>query len=415
MVQGTNIVSIDPSGEKTVLKIQGVNWGGMENTDGVPRGLAFGQANIDTIATQLIEDGFNAVRLSISAMGVVLNTPSNIRTFVDPLINPTIGGAKTYINMLQAVVQSLGKSQIGVVLDIRKLDPSFPAGGGETLWFSDEFSIADFDEALVTLAQSLCSNNYWNIIGIDLKNEPIGGCWPGATGECSGTLNWQAAASRFSSILLSECPSWLVFVQGLADRNLELIGTNSVRYFYDDWRGSSLSSAATDPVVIPDFPNKVVYSPHFYSPSVFPSTYFFVESNFSTGAFQEFTSSQNATLQSNMNSVMDRAFGDISGNAPVVIGEFGGIFGKADIGAAKTSTRALENIIEYINSNELSGGFMYSLTPDNLFSFNGVFNPTNGFQFGLYQNNFEAFNEDYVTGLRQLSGSGKMPCFDPKR
>ena len=269
------------------------------------------------------------------------------------------------------------------------------------------------------LAKNLCGDAYFNVIGVDLKNEPAGACWPAsATGQtdCPPGLNWQRVASEFGNAVLRRCPQWLIFVQGIYQQD-QTIEFEEREYFYNDGRGASLQNSFANPVTFADFPSvsKVVYAPHFYSPSVYPASYYFLSSDVDRNIFEEFplTAEGNASLQAQMYAVMEAAFGTTLTNSAVVLGEFGGIYGMEEIAASRTSTRVIENFLTFIQENGMAGGFVWSINPDITYDFNGIFNPINGFKYGLFEFDYQNFHPDYAATLQLgLDGTGPLPCFE---
>lgn len=74
--------------------------------------------------------------------------------------------------------------------------------------------------------------------------------------------------------VLGQCPRWLVFVQGIA-LGAPGDGGLSRGYFW----GENLFGAIKQPVVLSN-PNRLVYAPHTFGPSVFAHPYFARENGF---------------------------------------------------------------------------------------------------------------------------------------
>jgi hypothetical protein len=68
------------------------------------------------------------------------------------------------------------------------------------------------------IADVLCSQ--WNVIGVDLQSQPFRASWD-SPGKGPPTFNpatdWNAAATRLGNFVLSKCPRWLVFVEGVGE------------------------------------------------------------------------------------------------------------------------------------------------------------------------------------------------------
>ncbi|CAH0476088.1 unnamed protein product [Peronospora belbahrii] len=404
------------TGDKKQIVFTGINWSGMENVEGVPHGLATKQSYLDDIAANLSDSGFNAVRLPLNAQMIIDNSEPNTRLFVNSL--DTDLNVVTYIDMIKKVVQGLGKQQIGVLLDIHKIDPKFTDDTSEHLWFTDDYPIATIYKMFETLAMELCSDLEYNIIGIDLKNEPVGGCWPENDSDvyCDSEINWPRAVETIGNKILAICPNWLIVAEGTYAVNTvtEINGENVT---YNDWYGASLQNASANPIVL-DMKGKLVFAPHFYSPSVYPSGYFFKKQSSSgdTVSVTEYpnTDEGNKLLQNAVTSVLDNAFGNAvtEVGVPTFFGEFGGIYGAAELLEGMTSTRTIDVLIEYANKMNMSGGFAWAANPDGAFDFNDEYKPDDPWQYGLYTDStWEKFHTDFATALQNLRGTGDFPCF----
>ncbi|KAH7487992.1 hypothetical protein PRIC1_007899 [Phytophthora ramorum] len=404
------------TGEKKQIVFTGINWSGMENAEGVPHGLATKQSYLDDIAANLSDSGFNAVRLPLNAQMVIDNSAPDTTLFVNSL--DTDLNVDTYIDMIKKVVQGLGKQQIGVLLDIHKIDPNFTDDTSEHLWFTDDYPIATIYKMFETLATELCTDLEYNIIGIDLKNEPVGGCWPedDTDAYCDSDVNWPRAVETIGNKILAICPNWLIVAEGnyATSTTTEINGENVT---YNDWYGASLQNASINPIAL-DTDGKLVFAPHFYSPSVYPSSYFFKKQSSSgdTVSVTEYpnTTDGNVLLKAAVTSVLDNAFGNAVTEAgvPTFYGEFGGIYGSAELLAGLTSTRVIEILIEYANDMNMTGGFAWAINPDGSYDFNDEYKPDDPWQYGLYtDSSWDAYNTDFATGLQNLKGTGSFPCF----
>ncbi|CAI5739772.1 unnamed protein product [Hyaloperonospora brassicae] len=404
------------TGKQEPLVFTGINWSGMENAEGVPHGLAAKQSYLDDIAKNLSDSGFNAVRLPLNAQMIVDNAAPNTKLFVNAL--DTDLNVVTYIDMIKKVVQGLGKQQIGVLLDIHKIDPNFTDDTSEHLWFTDDYPIATIYEMFETLAAELCSDLEYNIVGIDLKNEPVGGCWPKDDSDkyCDPDVNWPRAVETIGNKILAICPNWLIVAEGnyAIDTTSEINGVNLT---YNDWYGASMQNASVNPIVLA-MEKKLVFAPHFYSPSVYPSSYYFLKqsSSGSTVSVTEFPDTAEGTklLEGAVTAVLDNAFGNVvtETGIPTFYGEFGGIYGTKELLKGRTSTRTIDILIEYANKMNMTGGFVWGLNPDGAYDFNDKFLPDDPWQYGLYTDStWEKFHTDYATSLQSLKGSGPFPCF----
>lgn len=408
-------------GKNSEFHIAGVNWSGMENGEGIPHGLAFGMSNIEDIAKQLVKNKFNAVRLPLNAMMILDDTMApNTNGFVNINTNPGFNVA-TYMEMITQVVQGLGRERIAVMLDIHKLDPAYSGGASEKSWFTNKFTEADLNSAFQRLAKRLCNHRHYNIIGIDIKNEPIDGCWPAedADPSCAAANNWPRAVERFGDAIHKICPEWLIVAEGLFSSGNKMT-VNGLNVTYDDWYGASLQNALKNPIKLKQ-KNKLVFAPHFYSPSVYPTDYFFAAPvSLKTQTYPEYPRSPdgNTALMNAVGQVMDNAFGFIANSdsgVPIVYGEFGGIYGEAEDLKDKTSSRTIDFMMQYAKDKKFAGGFVWALNYDQVFNFNAKYvDPDSNekpFQFGLYENdNYEKYRPDFAKALLNLEGNGLLPC-----
>ncbi|RQM30267.1 hypothetical protein B5M09_007748 [Aphanomyces astaci] len=417
------------------IVITGINWSGMENSEGVPHGLAFGQAALvrlfglwrqDDIVERMAKQGMTAVRLPLNVLMINSNAAPNVKDFVDPVVNPELV-VSDYMTMIKKIVQGLAKKGVSVLLDIHKLDPAVE-GKTEGLWYSATVPASAINQAIQTLATDLCNSNYYNVLGVDLKNEPHDGCWPGGAADvsCPDAKNWPKAAAKLADTMLAACPKWMAFVEGLASATLTnhgfvtKAGPNTTLY-YQEWWGAALQNVTKYPVpVAPAHKNKLVYVPHFYSPSVYPAPYYFASfASAGGGAVVEewpTTADGNASLKANVYRALDLAFGNAVKNieSPVMFGEFGGIYGAKDLFPLKTSSRVIELFVQYSADRNMSGGFAWSLNPDSVYQFNGDTSKAGEFNYGLYENDpvrpWSAYNQDYSDALLKFKGTGTIDC-----
>lgn len=176
----------------------------METLGGVPRGLAFGQSNVDDLAKLLIANDFNAVRLPIRASFLLDREKPTGSAFLYPPQNPEFisqGGQlrySSYREFLDILIESLAKAKLGVVLEIQ--------------WKNGSNEEEELLEAVTVLAQGMCSGSYWNIIGLDVQASI--GCWSSSNAAACDDQNWQRLTTQWAQTVVSTCPNWLVFIQG---------------------------------------------------------------------------------------------------------------------------------------------------------------------------------------------------------
>ena len=80
----------------------------------------------------------------------------------------------------------------------------------EGLWYDTTFTEARLRQSWTKLSRALCGQ--WNVVAVDLHNEPHKATW----GSGNRLTDWNAAAERLGNHVLSLCPRWLIFVEGIA-------------------------------------------------------------------------------------------------------------------------------------------------------------------------------------------------------
>src|SRR5262249_37906773 len=127
----------------------------------------------------------------------------------------------------------------------------------------------------------------------DLANEPHGAAtW----GDGNSLTDWRLAAERAGNAILAANPNWLILVQG-------------VQFYNGDqyWWGGQLQGAALYPVRL-SRPDKLVYSPHDYGPSVWRQAWF-----------------EASDFPQNLPKIWDQHWGHlIQQGTPLLMGEFSG-------------------------------------------------------------------------------------------
>ncbi|KAF0690519.1 Aste57867_18109 [Aphanomyces stellatus] len=379
---------VSKTGAEVPFSIKGVNWFGMETPLGVPFGLWHNDVNgttIDSIAAFLSANKFNSVRLPLSVQAILDNKPVNTAV----IYNETSLDLMSYVGLLQSVTKSLGHQALSVVLSIHTLNPSEEIDSG--LWYDDNLSEEKFLHSIDVLTSALCSDRYWNVLGIDLKNEPFSASW----GDGDAETDFKAAAERIAARVLKGCPKWLGFVQGIhRQHNLTLDGHG---HSYYDWYGGGLQGAKDAPPTFPD-EHKLVYAPHYYNPSVYPQSYFYDTIGFGPSNFVELDD--------------DKLQGRDDGPA-VLLGEFAGLYA-TDAHPNKTSQRVTDDVMRVLVNDDYAGGYLWSLNPESEYEYNP--GHTSGiYEEGLLGNDWRTVNVDLLkalaTTLDKLSELKPTPCF----
>ncbi|KDO22759.1 hypothetical protein SPRG_12186 [Saprolegnia parasitica CBS 223.65] len=429
-VTNNNQIIMQTSSSNKPLVFKGVNWRGMEGWDHVITGLWDGARDGNTlyqIGSFLAKNGFNAVRFPIDVDATARNIM--VKTNFNTNSQRALASLNRYIQVLTALTEGLGQFQIAVVFDfntrsvadLNQTDRSVMdwslrnssddlQGNG---WENINVKLAQYELAVQGLATAMCNAKHWNVVGIDVKDVPAG-----ASGQWDGDekTNWSSFATKVGNAILKACPQWLVFVQGMTTSSK--FGSDDAAKTITDWPGASLSSAVQSPITL-STPNKVVYAPPFWTPSLYPQPYFFKESKGLSmlSSYTEFPDA--ASLQASIDDAMTKMFTGLltSTTAPVVLSYFGGLYGTDDLYPKGTASRVIDCIINRMTSGDkpIAGGFWYALNPDQSWPHPGPNSsiPQSG---GLLDATWRAANPNQLaatTKMNDMPGLGLVTC-DPR-
>ncbi|KAF1315061.1 Cellulase glycosyl hydrolase, partial [Globisporangium splendens] len=341
--------------------IKGANYFGMEGELLVPHGLWGGAdtTTLDAVAKFLTTNNFNAVRLTLAVDAVRNNkevVPSKISNEKE-LQTAFNGKTLRYLDVLDYVVDVLAKHKILVLLNCHMLVAN---AGISPLWYTSNDNRNWVEDAWKILATRY--KNTWNVIGADLKNEPHGeATW----GSGDRNTDWRIASLQMANSIHKITSKWLIFVEGM-DKS-----SRDDPNFPCFW-GENLMDVQRAPLEL-SVPERLVYSPHVYGPSVSDMSYF-----------------HDASFPSNMPAIWDKHFGFIRGNekynGAMVIGEWGGAFEKSD---DQTWQRAFA---KYLKDNELSW-------------FYWTVNPNAGDTKGLLEDDWATPRDDKMSLLSEFKGT----------
>jgi endoglucanase len=212
--------------------------------------------------------------------------PASRPTSVDFGLNPDLQGLNG-LAVLDQIVHGAGARGLKVVLDRHRPDPS----GQSPLWYTDTVSEAQWIHDWVVLAQHFHDDP--TVIGADLHNEPYN---PATWGDGNLDTDWRLAAERAGNAILTVNPNWLIIVEG-------------IQQYGDTWAnwGGNLTGAGQYPVRL-SRPEKLVYSPHDFGPSIAWQPWF-----------------EDPTFPANLSSFWQQRWAYLrqQGIAPVWVGEFG--------------------------------------------------------------------------------------------
>jgi endoglucanase len=350
----------------------------------------------------LARNNFNAVRLPLMAASILENKVPN-GALMNKQENRGID-ITSYMALLKSIVKVLQYRNIGVLLSMHTLTYS----DNGKLWYNADVPEAKFLQSIDALTKNLCSNEYWNVMGIDLKNEPSEATW----GDGAAT-DFNAGAKRIANRMLKGCPSWMGFVEGVNSKHTMSIG--SLTFSYYDWYGGGLQGAKK---VGLDFAvkNKVVWAPHYYTPAVYPQEYFFGGGTLGAG-LQGYVELSDKELRGRVKATMDDMFGFLASETgpALLLGEFGGLYAE-DKHPKKTTQRCTDFTIEVIKQPGWAGGFVWSLNPESEYQYNPADTPGRFFE-GLVGLDWLTSNKPYVKGMAAMDDMENLqpfPCFPTK-
>lgn len=402
------IYAVSKNGTEVPISIKGTNWFGMEGSQSIPFGL-WDNSNNGTSAYQialfLAQNKFNAVRFPICIQSLLNNVVPNVK-LINRQENRAIS-VKNYISMLQSIIKVLQYRQIGFLISIHTLTPMISGG----LWYNEDISEDDFLYAIDMLTKSLCSMEYWNVIGIDLKNEPYQASW----GDGS-SRDFRNGAQRIAARMHTQCRNWLGFVEGINGNHRVNIQGETFTYY--DWYGGGLQGVKNNPL---DFSiaEKLVWAPHYYTPAVYPQSYLYNGGVKGPGdTLQGYTELDDDTLRIRIRETIEDMFGYLSSETgpAMLLGEFGGLY-TTDAHPMKTTQRCTDFTIEIMSQGKgWAGGFMWSLNPESKYQYNpaSVGSQTATFEEGLLSIDWLSVNEPYLEALTKLDSMEDLkpfPCF----
>lgn len=344
---------VDSTGQP--VRLEGVNWFGMETATAAPDGLH--SRNWQDMMDQMVDLGFNTIRLPFSLDSLKpWSKPANINYW----LNPELEGLNSQ-QILDRIVDYAGDIGLKIILDNHRS----AAGGGPNdngRWYDSGYTEADWINAWKGLAARYAGND--TVIGVDLANEPHG---------ATTWADWSAAAERAGNAVLSVNPDLLIIVEGVQSVGLD-------HY----WWGGNLGGARSDPVVL-NVTNKLVYSAHDYPTSVSAQPWFQVE-NFKDQLPDVFRSHWGYLFEENI--------------APVLLGEFGTkLQNPMDVAW-------LQEITQYLNGDFNTDGKRDLAADKAGISFAWwSWNPNSGDTGGILNDDWTTVNTDKLAYLDSLLGT----------
>lgn len=456
------IYAVDPADEsvETEIKIKGVSWSGMEKDNMIPEGL-WGSEEMDgfgTVGTSvakllklLTDNKFNSIRLPLNAQ-YVTSDPLPQVSFIHSYENrelvsfDEIAEVK-YFDLLGRVIEVLGEQKITVLLDIHLLGKYSTDAFWYTTPMPANLNETEIYKAVSYLAKTLCSQVHWNVLGIDLKDAMTDAQWNAHDDDVNVKYDCRDAAQQLGNRVLELCPQWLVFVGGASSpTDFQKFSVGDDYEMSGHWPGGNLKNASARPVEL-SVANKVVLAPHAHAHGVLPRNYFFSsDSNCSSdvdklglmdgtseseclaienGEFKpskrdcylpdfgcnEFEALSASDLQSNYETVLKEAVGDVSDSdsAPVVLGAFSGVYGPLQ----PQQSAVLDMLIDYASNQQ--GGYFWSLNPNVEYYLEHPKDKKPGFigrtHFGLLKSTtWQEANPELLEAMARMPPS-EIPCY----
>ncbi|KAL3661684.1 hypothetical protein V7S43_013443 [Phytophthora oleae] len=331
------------------------------------------------VAAFLARNKFNSVRLPVCIKNILRNAAPD-KTLINLNTNRAIN-VTTYMSTVQTIVEALGYRHITVMISLHTLDPKESGGA----WYDEDLGVSedDFLQAVDTLATNLSESRYWNILGLDLKNELHTSSWGGDVPD------WQKGATLIGNRMLEGCPNWMAFVEGVNGVHQVTVTGDRTDDFYD-WRGGGLEEAGGD---------LIEYN---------------VENKLDSGILQGYVELSDEELKANVDITMDLMFGYLMNKTSyaMVLGEFAGLYSK-DAHPMLTTRRTTDYNIQVMVEKGYAGGYMWSLNPESKYQYNPA-DVAKDFTEGLLEDDWLTPNKVFLEGMAAMDNIKdltRFPCF----
>ncbi|OQR89648.1 cell 5A endo-1,4-betaglucanase, partial [Thraustotheca clavata] len=205
-----------------------------------------------------------------------------------------------------------------------------------------------------------------------------------------------------------------VFVEGISAAQKLTVDSKTFTFF--DWWGGGLENAGDAPVVL-DLPSKVVYSPHYYTPAVYPQLYFLKSGKVTGDVIENYVELDDASLLNRVKATSHHMFGYLAGaqDAAIIPGEFGGLYTQ-DAHPLKTTQRVTQYMIEVLKQPGFAGGYLWALNPESAYQYNPSDTVVNTYE-GVLQSNWLEVNKPLLqamTAMDSIPNVRPFPCFPEK-
>jgi aryl-phospho-beta-D-glucosidase BglC (GH1 family) len=289
--------------------------------------------------------GFNAVRLPFVPDTLYSTQKVDQLSGIDTGLNPELIG-KTPLQVLDLWMQYADSQGLYVVLDFHSVSAQrqYPTWFVSTpadyrlVYNHQAYTQSDWMRDLGFVAARYASLPHF--LGIDLYNEPEGAVrWDAGDPAMKNAADyWKPAAEAAAAAVLQANPRLLVFVEGI-DGNFDNIENSAMAM---NW-GEDFQPQAYQPLNIPA--GKLVLSPHTYGPDVY------AKPSFNAPDFPANLAADWTTL-----------FGQFFGSQAVVIGEWGGQYGRGRSG--QKDVKWQQALVGYLLAHQVHSSFYWCYTPN---------------------------------------------------
>lgn len=282
LVQGDDWLTTD--GDRIVdmngteVWLTGCNWFGYNTGSNLFDGVW--ACNLREALESIADHGFNLLRIPMSAE-LLLQWKNG--EYPEANYNHAYNSELESMNSLEIfdyVLDILAVNGVKVMIDIHSL-PTDSMGHMLPMWYTDEFTVDDYYEALDWLSARYADND--TIIAYDLKNEPHGkasepehAIW----NDSEDANNWRYVAEVAGNIILDNNPHALIVIEGIQIYPMDPVANNFTSTndedYYNSWWGGNLRAVADYPIDFgsPERNAQIVYSPHDYGPAVYAQPWF---------------------------------------------------------------------------------------------------------------------------------------------
>lgn len=267
---------VDQNG--TEVWLTGCNWFGYNTGSNIFDGVW--ACNMREALESIADHGFNLLRIPMSAeLLLQWKNGEYPQANYNNAYNPELNSMNS-LEIFDYALTICAANGIKVMIDIHSL-PTDAMGHNLPLWYTDEFTVDDYYEALDWLSARYANND--TIIAYDLKNEPHGkpsepdhAIW----NDSEDSNNWRFVAETAGNIILDNNPHALIMIEGIEIYPIDpatnnFTSTNSEDYYFS-WWGGNLRGVADYPIDFgsPERNAQIVYSPHDYGPTVYAQPWF---------------------------------------------------------------------------------------------------------------------------------------------